>query len=482
MVTRSTRRIQTVARMLTRRPGGRTTRIDPAHTQQSADTTRRDNRPGRSEPALRRVLFVNQYYWPDHASTAQHLADLAESLAAQGYECHVLCGMGQYRTGVAQLPAYEVHNGVHVHRVKVSAFGRRTTLHRMCDYLSYYAQATRKALFMQRFDLVVTLTTPPLIGLVGTMLKMIKGSRQIFWSMDLHPDASVALGRMKPTNLAVKALNRVGNLIYRRADRVVVLGPYMADRILAKGVRPERVREVPVWSRREEIYPRARQGHPLRAELGLTDQFVVMYSGNLGLAHQFDDIIQAAENLQTRDDVTFLFVGGGPRLKEVKAAVEARGLANVQFMDYFPRESLHLSLSVADAHLITMRDCMTGIVVPGKLYGAMASGRPTIFVGPQYCESADAIRESDCGRTIDTGDVAGLTDAIRQLADRPALAAELGQNGRRGFLRNFESRLCCQLWAELVGELMGAPVPADPATNAVPLSPEPAVAVLEVAA
>lgn len=476
MVTQSTRRIQTVARMLTRRSGGRTTRIDSAHSSRPTST------PPAAPPQNRRVLFVNQYYWPDHASTAQHLADLAESLAEQGYECHVLCGMGQYRTGVAQLPAYEVHNGVHVHRVKVSAFGRRTTLHRMCDYLSYYAQATRKALFMKRFDLVVTLTTPPLIGLVGTLLKMLKGSRQIFWSMDLHPDASVALGRMKPTNLAVKALNRVGNLIYRRADRVVVLGPYMADRILAKGVRPERVREVPVWSRREEIYPRARQGHPLRQELGLADQFVVMYSGNLGLAHQFDEVIQAAENLQGREDVTFLFVGDGPRLKEVKAAAQARGLANVRFMDYFPRQSLHLSLSVADVHLITMRDCMTGIVVPGKLYGAMASGRPTVFVGPEYCESADAIRESECGRTIATGDAQGLTESIRHLADNPEIAAELGQNGRRAFLRNFESRLCCQRWAELVGELMGSPVPAkDPATAA-PVTLEPSIAALEVAA
>lgn len=485
MVTQSTRRLKTVARMLARPAGGRTTRIDSAHSE-PLHSNNAFGHEGFPPPKTRRILFVNQYYWPDHASTAQHLADLAESLAAQGYECHVLCGLGQYRTGVAQLPAYEVHNGVHVHRVKVSAFGRKSTLHRMCDYLSYYAQATRKALLMKRFDLVVTLTTPPLIGLVGTLLKMLKGSRQIFWSMDLHPDASVALGRMKSTNLAVRALSKLSNLIYRRADRVVVLGPYMADRILAKGVRPERVREVPVWSRREEIFPRARQGHPLREELGLEDQFVVMYSGNLGLAHQFEDVLEAVENLKERSDVTFLFVGGGPRLKEVKAAAEERGLVNIRFMDYFPRESLHLSLSVADAHLITMRDCMTGIVVPGKLYGAMASGRPTLFVGPRYCESADTIRESECGLTIPTGDHLGLTSAITELADQPALAAELGQNARRAFLHQFESRLCCEKWADIVGELLDVPVAVDaplPGEHVeVPVMPEPASAEFETAA
>jgi len=473
MVSASKRRLATVARKLTRRPAdGHTTRIDSAHTL----PPKAEQEPG-SRP--KRILFVNQYYWPDHASTAQHLADLAESLAAQGYECHVLCGLGQYKTGVARLPAHEVHNGVHIHRVKVSALGRKSTLHRMCDYLSYYVQATRKALFMQHFDLVVTLTTPPLIGLVGTLLKLFRGSKHIFWSMDLHPDASIGLGRMSETNLLARSLQKISNTIYRWADRVVVLGPYMGDRIIAKGVRPERMREVPVWSRRDEIFPRERAGHPLREELGLEEQFVVMYSGNLGLAHQFEEVISAAETLEFRRDITFLFVGDGPRLGQVKEAVAAKNLTNVRFMDYFPRESLHLSLSVADTHLITMRDAMTGIVVPGKLYGAMASGRPTLFVGPEYCESADTIRESDCGQTVRTGDVAGLVKAIQVMADNPQRASLWGANGRRAFLRTFESQHCCQKWGRIVAELLGETV-----RSQVPATPgrlEPAAAVLEAA-
>ena len=185
MVTQSTRRLATLARKLARTSGGPSARIDSAHslpTSHSSDF----NRNPHSGPRPNRILFVNQYYWPDHASTAQHLADLAESLAAEGHECHVLCGLGQYRTGTAQLPTYEVHNGVHVHRVKVSAFGRKSTLHRMCDYLSYYAQAMRKALFMKRFDLIVTLTTPPLIGLVGNVLKVLKVEDNLFFQPNLQ--------------------------------------------------------------------------------------------------------------------------------------------------------------------------------------------------------------------------------------------------------------------------------------------------------
>jgi colanic acid biosynthesis glycosyl transferase WcaI len=309
----------------------------------------------------KRLLFVNQYYWPDHASTAQHLTDLAEHLAARGHEVHVLCSQGAYKPGTPRPPRREEHNGVQIHRVPATSLGRQSTIHRMVDYLSFYARAFLLAIFLPRFDVVATLTTPPIIGLVGTFLRRLKGSRHVYWSMDLHPDASIALGRMSATNPVVKWLSWVSDSVYRQADKVVVLGPYMADRIAAKRVRRDRLAVIPVWSRRDEIYPLPREGHKLRASLGLSDKFVAMYSGNLGLAHSFSELIEAARRLKGRDDLVFLIVGGGPRLAEVKAAKESEGLDNIVLMDYFPRNQLHASLSVADVHLITMRTEMTGL-------------------------------------------------------------------------------------------------------------------------
>ena len=408
-----------------------------------------------------KLLFVNQYYWPDHASTAQHLTDLAEHLAARGHDVHVLCSQGAYKSGTPRPKRSEVHNGVTIHRVPATSFGRKSTLHRLLDYLSFYARAFLAAAMLPRFDVVVTLTTPPIIGLVGTMLRRLKGSRHVYWSMDLHPDASIALGRMSKRNPIVAKLAWLSDLVYRQADKVVVLGDYMADRIAAKKVRRDRLVVVPVWSRRDEIYPLPRDGHPLRASLSLADKFVVMYSGNLGLAHSFGEVIEAARRLKDRDDVAFLFVGGGPRLAEVEAAKAAEGLDNVRLMDYFPREQLHASLSVADVHLITMRSEMTGIVVPGKLYGAMASGRPTVFVGPLHCESADTIRQADCGTAVPLGAAAALVEAITTLAADPNLAAEQGRRGRTTFLDRHEKERCCEQWSALIDGLLATiPRPA----------------------
>src|SRR5262249_10651926 len=294
----------------------------------------------------KKILFINQYYWPDHASTAQHLTDLAESMAARGYECHVLCARARYQAGGPNPPACEVHEGVRIHRVRATSLGRRGTLSRMTDYLSFYAGAILKAIVLPRFDAVVTLTTPPIIGLIGTLLKWFKGSRHIYWSMDLHPDASLALGRMSARNSLVRGLYWLSGFVYRKADRVVGLGPYMADRVALKGVAADRIATIPVWSRREEIYPIPRRSNPLRRALGLGDALVAMYSGNLGLAHSFEEFLEAARRLRDRADILFLFVGGGPRLGQVKEVQARQGLANIRFLEYVPRAHLHMSLTM----------------------------------------------------------------------------------------------------------------------------------------
>ncbi len=413
--------------------------------------------PGSTTPARRpRVLFVNQYYWPDMASTAQHLADLAESLAEAGYDCHVLAGRGSYGVEDTRrsLTSRETHHGVAIHRIQTSSFGRGSVLRRMIDYLSFFAGAIVMAWRVPRPDLVVTLTTPPLIGLIGTMLKRLRGVRHIAWCMDLHPDASLALGRMQAEGLMVRWLDAIATTILRQADRVVALGPYMKQRIVEKRIASDRIETIGVWTRADEVMPRSRIDHPLRCRWGLNDRFVVMYSGNLGLAHRFEEVIAAAETLRNRPEIIWLFVGGGPRLEEVRETARDRALTNIQFRGYVPRDQLHLSLTVADAHLITMRSEMVGIVVPGKLYGAMASGRPCLFVGPNRSETADAIRAAGCGAVIEPGDVTGLSDAVRYLSENPNEATRQGRAARQGFERHHERSISCRAWNQLMSEMI----------------------------
>jgi glycosyltransferase involved in cell wall biosynthesis len=402
------------------------------------------------------VLLVNQHYWPDHASTAQHLTDLAESLVEQGYDVHVICSRGGSRPSAPRRKRFEVHRGVSIHRVGSSSLGRQSTLRRMTDYLSFHFTALTKALGLPRFDLVVTLTTPPLIGLIGLLLRKLRQTRHVFWSMDLHPDASLALGRMNPRKPLVKMLVWLSACLYRNADRVVALGSYMEDRLLAKGVRAQRISIIPVWGRRgESSEDEGRDSTSLRTELGLSNKLIVMYSGNHGLAHSFDEVIEAAVRLKQRDDIAFLFVGDGPRLREVLDAKRLYGLDNVHRIDFVSRERLCQSLTVADAHLVTMRQEMTGICVPSKVYGAMAVARPVLFVGPEHCEVADTVREAECGYTLRPGDVDGLVRAIESMANDRSLVRALGERGLADFVAQYEREACCARWCWMIGELVG---------------------------
>ena len=408
------------------------------------------------------LLLVNQHYYPDVASTGQHLTDLAEFLARQGYRVEVLTGRGKYVTGKMDAPEREVRNGVHIRRLRTTSFGRRSHLGRIADYLSFYVRAIATLVFGPRRDGVVVLTTPPLLAFLGAIARLLRGQRYGIWSMDLHPDAEVASGMLRKQGVVARLLEWANATGYRRADFVIDLGSYMKRRIVAKGVAPSRTHTVHVWSAKDEIEPQPREQNPLLDELGVRDKFVVMYSGNAGIVHDFGDICGAMRLLKDDPLVHFLFVGDGPRRAEIEGFAKENEIRNFTYRGYFGRDQLRHSLSVADLHLISLRKEFVGISVPGKLYGIMASARPALFVGPAGCESAETIIQGACGTVIDPADgdgAARVAETIRAWQRDRSVGESLGRNGRREFLRAYERDRNLQLFEDVVAATW-RPLPA----------------------
>lgn len=406
-------------------------------------------------PAGASLLFVNQYYTPDIAATGQCLADLAEHLAGEGYEVEVLASRKRYGAGQVEAPARELLNGVRVHRLSTTGFGRGSHLGRIVDYASFYISVFVKLLLGRRYDGVVFLTTPPLIALIGRMARSLRGQRYAIWSMDLHPEAEIAAGMLREHSLAARALAWLDARAYRGADFVVDLGAHMRKRVLLKGVSPAKSTTVHIWGGRADAEP-TYGVNPLTRHLGLDDRFVVMYSGNAGIVHDFDAIFEAMRELRDDPRIFFLFVGGGPRRSEVEEFAGRERLANFAYRDYVPRELLRYSLSAAHVHLISLRQAFVGVSVPSKLYSAMASARPILFVGPEQCETADAIHEARCGSVVDPAE-GGAEDAGRRIAavlrawaEVPALRDELGARGRCAFIERYEQRLSCAAFESVV--------------------------------
>jgi glycosyltransferase involved in cell wall biosynthesis len=322
----------------------------------------------------------------------------------------------------------ETERGVRIVRVWSARFGRAGLVGRALDYVTFYLSAFLAIRRHGRGAVVVPMTDPPLMSVVAT----VASRRTVNWVQDLFPEVAEGLGIRMPG-----FLRRLRDWSLRRARANVVLGERMAARV-------PRAIVIHNWAD-AALAPVAREVNPLRREWGLGEAFVVSYSGNLGRAHEFDTILGAMASLP---EIRFLIIGGGAKLDSVKG----RAGSNATFLPYQPREMLSRSLSAADAHLVSLQPQLEGLIVPSKFYGALAVGRPVIFIGAPDGQLARLIGEHRCGTVVAPGDVAGLAEAIRAMAADPAAAAEMGQRGLEAYRAFFAPPRAFAAWEQTLQE------------------------------
>jgi glycosyltransferase involved in cell wall biosynthesis len=410
-----------------------------------------------------RVLLVNQYFWPDMAATAQLLADLAEDLAAAGHEVTALAGRGTYVAGRAgRLPRRERWQGVEIRRVACTDFGRLSrlgALGRLADYLTFLAAAAIAVLTVPRQDVVVCLSTPPLVAMLGLLARRRRGTRFVYKVEDLYPDLGVALGALPRRSPLTRGLAALSARLLSGADAVVTLDDAMAAQVRTRA--PQRralsVTVIPNWADGEAIVPDAAAGARFRREHDIPESmFVVLYSGNLGLAHRFDAVAGAAHRLAARaPEVLWLIVGGGPALADLAARVA--GLGSVRFLGYQPRQRLNELYNAADLHLVTLRDEVTGLLVPSKYAATLAAGKPVLLVGGEGSDLQAEIVARGLGwisphtaeavvEAVTEGVAARRRDGRREAA---GLAAR-GQAARRVFDERYSRRRAFDAWSRLL--------------------------------
>lgn len=397
-----------------------------------------------------RVLAINQFYAPDHAATSQLLTELCEDLAAEGEDVTVIASRGTYLGG-GKLPAAEVRAGVRVVRPWATSLGKASVPRRLADYLSFWATAVASAATEARPDVMLVLTTPPMIASGGVLVSAARGVPLVTWVQDVYPEVAVAFGVIAAGHPAATGFSLLQRATYRAARRVVALSAGMGERLVSQGAPRERLRVIPNWADGRAIYPLAHEENPFRREHDLEGRFVAMYSGNLGVGHDVATFLGAARLLdKTRPEVLFLFIGDGSRRAEAEAL--GRGLRNVRFLPYQPYETLRQSLSAADVHLISLREGLEGLLVPSKLYGALASGRPVMYVGPSACEVARVVREHDVGWEGRPGDVEGLCRALERAAAEPGWGKARGARARAIFEAEFDQAIAVGRWRRVLAE------------------------------
>lgn len=403
------------------------------------------------------IIFVNRFFWPDHSATAQILSDVAQHLAQSGFRVRIITSRMLYSDPSQVLKKTENWEGVKVSRVWTTRFGRSNLLGRALDYLTFYTSAFFSLLrHADKNSIIVAKTDPPLIGIPVGFAARLKGAKQGNWFQDVYPEIAEAYGLKLGWPLA-NILRWCRNRSIQRAAINVAIGRRMADFLQADAKPSRPIDIIHNFSDDDAVRPNAEGVEELREAWGFDpDDFVVGYSGNLGRAHDTVTILEAAELLRNQPRIKFLFVGGGQQRTFVEEAVAKRALKSVVVRDYQPRNQLSISLSVPDLHWISLKQEFEGLIMPSKLYGIAAVGRPVLMIGARDGEIAQLVEKYGFGTTVIPGDVEAAVSEISRLYLASESLREMKQNAREFVDIAASRKSALTAWQDALLELSGA--------------------------
>ncbi len=371
------------------------------------------------------ILLLNEYYPPDTSATAKMAAQVAETLA-QSHDVTVVAGRPSYDPDEFYPFAFlrrDTRNHVCVERVGSTAYPRHQMRRRVSNYLSYLALAVPRALAIHA-DVVLAMTDPPVAGIAGAFIAQMGHRPFVYNIRDLYPDMAIGGDIIRPSSW-VERWEKMHRRALRQAARVIVLGEDMRERILSKGIEPDRVVVVRDGTSFPAFLPATTD--PIVKEIRSGFAFVALHAGNLGFYGAWETLLEAAKILGN-ENTGLVFIGDGANRAALQAS--ATNVPNIRFLPFRPAEQVPHVMMAGDVHIVTVRRSLEGVVVPSKLYSILAAGRPVLAVAAAESDAARIVRESGCGLTADPDDPAAVAAAIRSLRSDPGRLAEMGRRAR----------------------------------------------------
>lgn len=390
----------------------------------------------------KRILFLNRCFYPDVEATGQFLTELCEELE-NDFIVHVICGNPLYRKVKKRGLIHKTyHRNITVWRVNNTTLPKKFFLTRVVNLISYFIPCFLWTFFIKKMDYIVAETDPPLLASIAYVYSKIRRCRFIYYSQDIWPQVGIVNEGM--TNpLITTVFKGINGFLYKKSDRIIVLGRDMKKRLEEENHVPSfKIGIVENWADPNKIFPIHREDNLFLQKHAIENKFVVMYSGNIGLSQELENIVYAAASLKEIKDILFVLIGEGASKEKLLHLTESLGLPNVKFLPYQEKEELKFSLNAAHIHLITLKEGMKGYIVPSKVYGIMASGRPFIAAVDKDCEIDKLVKEFYCGLTVSPSNVEELKSAVLWAFHNKEDIEKMGENGRKA-LENFYSRKIC---------------------------------------
>lgn len=412
---------------------------------------------------MKKITFVINYFYPDVASTGQLLTELCKDIqddfnltviAAQpGYD-----GNGEHQKAIFQESMLEK---IKVIRIKLPKVNKNSKFSRLKYIISYFILANIALIKEKNTDMIYTISQPPILGgLIGTIGKFFKKCKHVYNIQDFNPEQAKVVGFIKRKSI-FKIATAIDNLNCKYSDCVILVGNDMKEtlkkRFSKEGGIPRNI-VINNWTDEKDIIPLSKENEGVKKFIkrnNLEGKFIVMYSGNLGLYYDLENIIKITEKFREEKNLAFVFIGEGAMKTSMQEFVQSKELENVYFLPYQPKEEIKYSLNAADIHLVVNQKGIKGVSVPSKIYGVMAAGKPILGVLEKGSEAERLIKESDSGLIVEPQDYEGIANAISKFCNESnEILENTGRSGRGYLEANLKRELSIRKYKEIFNEIL----------------------------
>lgn len=410
------------------------------------------------------LLMILNYFYPEVASTGQLMTDLAKYLQ-QDYNITVIANIPSYSSTEENSRYkgkrfyYDKVENINVIRVHVPKVNKKSKVSRIYYILTYFINAFLAAFKVSKPDVVYTISQPPILGgLLGYLTKLFRGGKLVYNIQDFNPEQSEAIGYTN--SLINKAAKALDNHTCNHSDAIVVVGRDMRQTMLKrnKNVTAEKVHVINNWADESELYPLDFENEKVkkfRQKHGLENKLVIMYSGNIGLYYDLENIIKVIGRFKDNDDVRFVFIGEGAMKQTLTDFVKNHNINNVVFLPYQPKDEIIYSLNSADIHFVTNQKGIKGVSVPSKLYGIMAVGKAVLGILEEGSEAQLLIQNSNCGKSVEPQDYNKIESLIQEYINMDKKVIQsLGLNGRKYLEENLTMGLSLKKYNDVIEKLV----------------------------
>ena len=401
----------------------------------------------------RDVLFLCQFFFPEHVSSAALPFDTARALREAGFTVDALVGYPKEYYSGEKLPLLETVNGVGIRRLRYLQLSRRNKLGRLLNFFSFTASVLLHLRVLKRYKSVIVYSNPPILPIAPVLAKKFWKTKLVFVAYDVYPEIAYVSGSIRTGSLIDRSMKALNCWLYRSTDRVVALTGEMRDFLCDRreGLSPDRVAVIPNWAHEKTAVPDAQT----RTAFGFRpEQFVTAYFGNMGICQDMRTILDAVIALDGDDRFGFLFVGHGNKTEQIRSEIAQKKMRNVRVFDFLEAEAFEKAIAAADCFVLSLEKGLKGTCAPSKYYSYLQGGRPVAAVVERNSYLADEITAEGIGVYAENGDSERLCRFLLEMVADPKACAAMGANARRLYERSYALPIAVAAYQKMMHEIL----------------------------